>query len=454
MEIRGGRNVKAVGASGPTPPTPAASGPTPGGAADAHVRTAAVRPLPGGLDDVEVLNSNHPEILTGPGIGVSTLAGPGPAGLDHRFRGPFEIFTHHQNRAKRPLHQAIVLHNPGSEPATVTLGPSAAFTTHDAPYRDRGGDVALDPRGELVSGPGDAVATALLHGRRAIAAPAVTLAPGETRVLHTKRIPPGAELTSQYRLDASGPVQAAVVIEDAEPTPDAILARLRAGRLLPRNTWDPVPSAPGARSGALIYGRVAGVQAGAAWHGTIADPGGALSVGAGGLDRTYLLNGKDRHTAGAEQVQSAPLLKRYPDSAYAAHGNYGVTYDLAIPLRNAGDAPATIALGLETPGHPVPLPPEPGWKALVRAIPFVGGLLPAREVSRAIRGSVEVEIQGPGERRETRLLHLSQRIGERASRPLAEVVVPPGEAVTVRLRMPYPANATAPHLLRVTEAQG
>lgn len=322
----------------PRPPGPAHATEAPAARGDAHDAAGPVRPLPGGLDDRRIVNSNHPEVVRGPGIALSTLPWAGPAHQDVALEGAFELFAHHQNRAKTPLHQAVVLHNPGPGAVTVGIGPSASYVTREAPYRDTAEDVVGDPDGRLVSGPGDRVATALLRGERAIPAEAITLAPGETRLVHAKAIPAGNEATSQYTFEATGPIHAAVVIEDAPPTPEGVAARLRAGQRVAPNPDDKPPAPPG-------------------W-----------------LDR---------------------LL---------------------------------------------------GW------LPFKGLLGAPGEVSRAFRGTIAVETTDADGRSETRYLHVGQKLGQDGTRPLHTVVLAPGEATTVRVRFRYPANATAPHVLRLAAA--
>ncbi|MEG4812522.1 DUF3370 family protein, partial [Microcoleus sp. F8-D1] len=54
-------------------------------------------------------------------------------------------------------------------------------------------------------------------------------------------------------------------------------------------------------------------------------------------------------TLGTQQVQAGKILARHPDTAYEAHGNYGVHYNLILPLHNTAQKPQTIAVSLETP---------------------------------------------------------------------------------------------------------
>lgn len=412
--------------AGAQPVSPAAPSPV---VATARAASAAHRvpvvALPGALDSTPVLNSNHPEILHGPGIAVSTLPGPGEAHLDYAFRGPFEVFTHHQNRSGRDLYQALVLHNPSDKAVKVSVGASAATVTDQAPYRDHGAVPARDPFNWRASGPGDVAAGRFLHGRQAIAGPTLLLAPGETRVVHSLRLPPKNEGTGHFRFEADGPVHGAVVIEDAQPTQASVAARLAAGKLVARNPEDKLPTPPGA-PGQLIFGRVAGVQEGAAWraHLTNDAAGEAYRVGDAPAEQGFLIVGKRSNTLGTGQDHAAPLLRRYDDTAYAAHGNYGVTYEVTLPLASDARSPRDVQLFFDSPGKPLPL-------------------------SRVFRGAIALDITGPDGRTRTEIAHVSQRAGELGGAPLATIRLQPGERQTVRARLVYPANSTPPHVLRV-----
>ena len=54
-------------------------------------------------------------------------------------------------------------------------------------------------------------------------------------------------------------------------------------------------------------------------------------------------------TLGTDQIQTAPLMVRYPDSAYLAHGNYGVLYDLTVPIYNPTESELLVGLRLQSP---------------------------------------------------------------------------------------------------------
>jgi hypothetical protein len=335
------------------------------------------------------------------------------------------VFTHHQNRSGRNLFQALVLHNPGKEPVKVQVGPSAASFTNSAPYRDHGGSPAPDPWGWRSSGPGDVTAGKFLRGERAIHANSITLKPGETRVVHSLLIPPKNEGTGQFRFSAEGPVHGAVVIEEAPPTDASVKARMAAGKLLARNPEDKLPTPPGA-PGQLIFGRVSGVQKGAAWRATATNDGAGKTFRITEQDtsQSYVIVGKRSNTLGTGQDHAAPLERRYDDTAYAAHGNYGVTYEVALPVRNETQDTREVKIFFDSPGQPLPL-------------------------SRVFRGQIAIDITDAKGRTSTQYMHVSQRAGDMGEAPLTTIQLPPGESRAVKLRLVYPANSTPPHALRI-----
>lgn len=116
----------------------------------------------------------------------------------------------------------------------------------------------------------------------------------------------------------------------------------------------------------MIYSRVSGVQLGSRWTGTLTDPGSpVLSVRSAPV--SWPIAGLELGTLGTGQVQTAELDGFYPGTAWAAHGNYGVEYDLRLPLRNDGTETSVLALALESPrksdtplGGSASTPPRPG----------------------------------------------------------------------------------------------
>ncbi len=115
---------------------------------------------------------------------------------------------------------------------------------------------------------------------------------------------------------------------------------------------DRPPSSPDSRSFTrFFYGRVSGVSQGSQWETTPTDNPDVdyLSIPQPGKSISYVISTVDRNTFGTGQIQSAPMLVRYPDTAYRAHGNYGVRYNVTLPLYNNTDLAQKVAVMLQTP---------------------------------------------------------------------------------------------------------
>lgn len=114
---------------------------------------------------------------------------------------------------------------------------------------------------------------------------------------------------------------------------------------------DKVPTPLEETSKPIIYGRVAGVALGAEWKGLLVDNPGKtyLTIPSPGQAFSYGVSTLDRGTLGTQQIQSAPMLVRYPDTAYRAHGNYGVQYSLTLPLYNNTQNQQTVTVSMQTP---------------------------------------------------------------------------------------------------------
>lgn len=145
------------------------------------------------------------------------------------------------------------------------------------------------------------------------------------------------------QLRSSGPVYVASMAMYAQINPDAseriptledwkwllFNASLAGPRDIPPTPLDINPRR-------FFYGRVAGVSQGSRWQSQITDHSNTkdLTIPQAGQGFAYGLSTLVRGTLGSAQVQSAPMLVRYPDTAYQAHGNYAVHYDLSLPLHN------------------------------------------------------------------------------------------------------------------------
>ncbi|MEB3167701.1 MAG: DUF3370 domain-containing protein [Synechococcaceae cyanobacterium] len=419
------------------------------------LRRQTVEPLPGGLDRLPVLNDNNPELITSAGILLSSFAGRNrgvpAAHLDRPLQGVFELFSHHVY-AGRPesldstLWIGVLAAPRGDRPVTLRLlsGATALSQSLDptqpaAPFLPLPPLLSQDST-PIWAGPGSRVATELLQGRRSPLLPEQwTLQPGQISTLLALPIPVrgldpllnGRNL--QLRLDADGLVDVATVAgfgKGDAPPDNAQWQQLLEGNLSPR---EHAPTPPDTR-GPMVYSRVSGVQIGSSWRARITDPGRAsLSVSRAPL--SWPISSLARGSLGTGQVQTAPLQPFYAETAWAAHGNYGVLYDLTIPLRNDTPVPQRLELSLDSP---------------LKTDQPLGGLRFRSTPGNAVtfRGTVEVSglDRDDGRPSGRRGFHLVLRTGM-AGPALGQVTLAPGQQRQLQVRLIYPADATPPQAL-------
>jgi hypothetical protein len=436
------------------------------------IQPQQVRPLPGGLDDVLVFNSNSPEVVQNAGILLSTFPTQGmqvpTAHLNLPLQGRFDLFLHHIARAATPvdpktLYIGVILYNPGSKPVTVSVLQAASYLSQpDAPF------VSLPSQsdnaaGTVFAGPGDRAMLSVLQGIRQPGWPAqIVIPPRQSQMLMNLPIPvrglipPLNGRSTLIRVRSTGPVYAASLGlfstmspegRDRPPNLEDWQALLKtSGLSTPRD----IPGTPPGTTGKFAYGRVAGVAKGSRWLAQITDPvqdsktssksqlanpTSKLQIPAPGQAFSYVLSTVERGTFGTKQVQSAPLLVRYPDTAFQAHGNYGIEYNLSLPLFNPARQPQTVTVTLQTP---------------IKSDQATGGLSfnqppPARVF---FRGTVRVRYTDDQGVAQTRFIHLVQQQGQMAD-PLVKLSLPPGQQRSVDVQFLYPPDATPPQVLTV-----
>ena len=333
----------------------------------------AIRPLPGSLDQTLVFNSNSPEVVQEEGILLSTFPAQGmevpEAHLDQTFNGRFDLFAHHIAKALSPedlrtLYLGVVVYNPGDTPVKLDVIQAASYLSQpDAPF------LQLDPivdnaAGNVYAGPGDRATNDVLRSRRQASWPSTLTIPanGYQLLLNApipvkEYDPPINGRSTLARLRSNGPVYMASLAmfgkastggEDKAPSLEDWTELLKSSNVAgPR---DKAPTPPG-ETGKLIYGRVAGVAQGSIWNANIFDPQSSdytLAIPNRGDSYSYPLSTVDQGTFGTGQIQSAKILKRYDDTAYAAHGNYGIEYRLNLPLKNETDQPQKVSVTFQT----------------------------------------------------------------------------------------------------------
>lgn len=420
-----------------------------------------VKALPGGFDSTLMFNSNSPEIVEADGILLSTMAAAGrrypEAHLDLAFSGRFSVFCHHINRSGsqsdgRTLYLGILAFNPSRKKVRLRVLQAASYLSQpDAPF------IALpaiqdNDAGKIFAGPGDRATSDILRGRRQASFPKSVTVPARAYALIAVLPVPVRALNPALngrsviiRLASDGPVQLAALSKfardagaDSPPLPalqDWIALSEEGDLCLPRER---TPSPPGA-AGQIVYGRVAGVQAGSVWTGRLVDdePGSRwLTVPDGGQSVSFVLNTVEGGTFGTGQIQSAPLLVRYADTAFAAHGNYAVEYRLEIPLSNSSSDSRVVGIKLQTP---------------VKRDEKDGGLFfyPDPPARAHFRGTVLVSYRDDSGKKISRYQHLVQRAGDKGE-DLFTVKLGPGERRAVSLSYIYPPDCTPPQVLTVS----
>ena len=425
------------------------------------VRPQEVRPLPGQLDRVPVFNSNSPEVVQKEGILLSTFPPQGKrvpaAHLNFPFQGRFDVFAHHIANAVKPpsdlntLYLGIILHNPSQQPVTVNILQAASYLSQpDAPFIELPAYLP-NPLGNVYAGPGDRAMNDVLRGRRqSDFPPQLVIPPGQSRMLLNLPIPvrpltpPINGRSTLVRLQSNGPVYAASLGMFARQNPDGTeraptleewQTLLDTGDLAgPR---DRTPTPPEMKTGQVIYGRVSGVAQGSQWRSQVFDQPNVptLTIPQRGQAFSYGLSTLNRGTFGTGQIQSAPLQVRYPDTAYQAHGNYAIEYNLTLPLQNPTDQLQTVAVAFQTPIK------EDQVKQGLRFFEP-----PAKPVF--FRGTVRIRYNDDQGLPRTRYMHLVQRRGQEGE-PLVMLNMKAGDRRLVQVDFLYPPDATPPQVLTV-----
>ncbi|MEO0455039.1 MAG: DUF3370 domain-containing protein [Cyanobacteria bacterium P01_A01_bin.114] len=426
------------------------------------MRPQTVQPLPASLDTVPVFNSNSPELIGTAGILLSTFSPDGKtvpeAHLDYPLADRFDIFAHHVYKAEDPenltsMYLGILVHNPGGATVDLEVLAGASYLSQpDAPFISLPDVVPFGLRMPVFAGPGSRVMGDLLQDRRQdLFSPSLTIPAGETVVLMNQPIPvatlepPINGRSTLVRLRSSGPVSVASLAQPAglddegsevAPTLEQWQTLLDTGNLATPRDKPPTPIE--AVPTQVIYGRVAGVSEGARWVATVTDDAEAtqLTIPAPGEAVSYGISTLYAGQLGTGQVQTAPMLVRYPDTAYQAHGNYGVEYDLTFPLVNSTDEPQTVTVTFETPIKEDTLSTD--------GLRFFEPL----PTQTFFRGPIQIRYRDDGGLPRIRNLHLVQKRGQQGA-PLAEITLQPQEERTVSVKLLYPPDSTPPQVITI-----
>jgi len=412
-----------------------------------------VKPLPGDLNDVPVFNSNNPELVQEEGILLSTFPPDNKsspkAHLDYALEGRFDIFAHHvakplNNKELTNPYLGIILHNPTNQTVTVDVLSGASYLSQpDAPFVDV--PPKEPPDGKVYAGPGSRVMDDILRGKREDTFPSQLEIPAKSsRLLLNEPFliraldPPLNGRSTYVRLESDGPVYAASLIQLAQsrdnggkrpPTLSEWKKLLQQGDfLIPKDHPSPTPPKEIKETDNIIYGRVAGVSQGSEWETTV-----DMKVPKSDQAISYGISTLVGGTFGTEQVQSAPLIVRQPDTAYAAHGNYGVEYDLTFNINNDTARSRHVTVMFETP---------------VKQDELDNGLkfLEAPSSKLFFRGTVKVTYKDNDGTQKTRYFHLAQKQGQKGE-PLLDVEIPANQTHQVKVNFLYPPDSTPPQVI-------
>ncbi|HEY9762263.1 MAG TPA: DUF3370 domain-containing protein [Trichocoleus sp.] len=399
---------------------------------------------------------------------------------------------------RRTLFFGVVVHNPSDQPVTLDILQSVTYLSQEAPFRDLP-TAMLNPNGTVYAGPGSRTTTDILRGENQPQWPnKIVIPPGHVHLLMNLPIPlrqlsvpvngsypqgstipnppvnPSTILATNLGLAPGGDPFAAPAVPANRPLPSngrtAMMYLSSSGPLHVASLAMYAPQLPGGservptlrewidllkrdglagprdiaptnpqehRFGRFYYGRVAGVAQGSQWNAVVTDgpDSNLLSIPQPGGSFSYVISTVDRNTLGTGQVQSAPMLTRYPDTAYRAHGNYGIRYSLRLPLHNNTGSTQTVALKLQTPLQD---------EALKNGLRFRQP--PDNRIF--FRGTMRLRYANRMGVRQSHYVHLVQRRGQEGE-PLVKLTIPPGERQEVEIDLIYPPDATPPQALTV-----
>ena len=419
-----------------------------------------VHELPGVLNNVYVFNSNSPEIVKQPGILLSTFPPKNKkvpfAHLNFAFKGRFDLFAHHLNSQigidkTKTLYICALVNNPSNHTVRLRILQAASYLSlPDAPFIKLN-EMLENPQCKIYSGPGDRVMTEFLFGKTQKGWPKnILLRAGETKILfnlpiYVKSLKPALNGRSTLmQLSSNGPVYLATLAmfvrndhhkNEQAPSLDQWQKLLIDGSLAgPREKMATAPN----NIHEYVTGRVAGVQRGDLWQAYFADyPGNKnrFTIPQPGKAVCFPISTLDGGTFGTQQVQSAPLVVRYPDTAYKAYGNYGVQYNLTIPLYNSTGKNQTVSLKLQTP---------------VKSDRQTNKIAFLKTASDQIffRGTLQLSYRNDKQVIERRYIHLVQKRGEQGD-PLFKLELHPKETRLLKIRFFYPPDSTPPQILTI-----
>jgi hypothetical protein len=419
--------------------------------------------LTGKLNSNYVFNSNSPEIVKTEGVLLSSFSSEGKkypnAHLNKTFEGEFDLFTHHiaVEREKgdlTTLYQGILIKNPSDKTIRIKVISSASYLSQPDALFKKLDDFIENDDGSVYAGPGDRVSQEILRGKHTFPIEKeIKIAPNEYFVLMSKPIPilplvpPINGITSLFKLKSSDPVYIAdlalyekgFMFFKSAPTKQDWINILENGNLSEKRDKVPSPiGKPLEKGQPFIYGRVAGFAQGSEWNSTITNDLDKFNIPESNQGVSYVLNTLAMNTLGTNQNQSAIMEKRYDDTAYQTHANYGVTYKIDIPLFNPNNEEKNVNISFDSP---IRLPENKEQKELSFFV------TPPEKIN--FRGEFKLNYNNDAGKFVSKYIHIVQRFGQKGNN-LLSLKLKPNEKRNVSISYIYPADATPPHVLSIS----
>jgi len=422
-----------------------------------------VFPLNGKLNNIPLFNSNSPEIVKTEGILLSTFPKDNMlypnAHLDYAFKGDFDIFSHHisqQENTDKDLYQAILIKNPNNKEVKIRIKSSASYVSQpDSPFI-KIEDIKENFEANVYSGPGDRVSQDIIRNKSFLKR-FYTIKPNEYFLLFEKKIntsdlkPPYINgRTTIIKLNSSDNVYVANLSLFSKnffgfkmkPSLEDWINILINGNLADKRDKTPTPLNTVLPKGTpFIYGRVSGVQIGNGWFGILRNNFMNLEIPKKGESYAYVLNTLYANTLSTGQNQSAELIRRYNDTAYQAHANYGVTYCLKIPLYNNSNQEQRIYISFDSPVR------VPENIRDLNNLKF--NLNPPEKIN--FRGEIKLEYE-VNKKKVVDYVHLVQRFTQKGQ-PILKLKLKPYERKVINVSYIYPADCTPPHILSISNVE-
>ncbi|MDY7024243.1 MAG: DUF3370 family protein [Cyanobacteriota bacterium] len=188
----------------------------------------------------------------------------------------------------------------------------------------------------------------------------------------------------------------------------------------------------------IVFSRVAGVSQGTQWKAEVTDNSNSnvLTIPPPEQAFSYTIATLHNITLGTQQIQSAKMLVRYPDTAYFAHANYGIEYKISFMLYNNLSQDHSIQIIFSSPLKNDEADQTQNQLVFLKYPPD----------NTFFRGTVKISYQDQFSRSQTRYLHLTQQRGQQGQ-PIFSVYISVRSRQQLEINFLYPPDSTPPQVI-------